>query len=177
MHWKALYLYYTISLHINFIHSIHIYSRRYNLIFIIKKISDLFHAFLQVSNTCISIQFEAGERPFVISSTYRTKPTLVESVPWLQVLRMTGETVRIWPYFSVLCLCWITCKQFILRNVDVSIRKMSPVSQGRFLCIGGPRQSPGPPNRVTDSTEPKCHILTRICSHPKHLLICDKIRV
>lgn len=72
-------------------HSIHIYSRRYNLIFIIKKISDLFHAFLQVSNTCISIQFEAGERPFVISSTYRTKPTLVESVPWLQVLLMTGR--------------------------------------------------------------------------------------
>lgn len=91
MHWKALYLYYTISLHINFIHSIHIFSRRYNLIFIIKKISDLFHAFLQVSNTCISIQFEAGERPFVISSTYRTKPTLVESIPWLQVLLMTGR--------------------------------------------------------------------------------------
>lgn len=82
MHWKALYLYYTISLQ---------YSRRYNLIFIIKKISDLFHAFLQVSNTCISIQFEAGERPFVISSTYRTKPTLVESIPWLQVLLMTGR--------------------------------------------------------------------------------------
>lgn len=63
----------------------------YNLIFIIKKISDLFHAFLQVSNTCISIQFETGERPFVISSIYRTKPTLVESVPWLQVLLMTGR--------------------------------------------------------------------------------------
>lgn len=57
----------------------------------IKKISDLFHAYLQVSNTCISIQFEAGERQFVISSTYRTKPTLVESIPWLQVLLMTGR--------------------------------------------------------------------------------------
>lgn len=147
MHWKALYLYYTISLHINFIHSIHIYSRRYNLIFIIKKISDLFHAFLQVSNTCISIQFEAGERPFVISSIYRSKPTLVESVPWLQVLLMTGRNRQDLTLF----LCIVS----LLNNVQtVYPAECRCLYQENVTCLSRPVSVHRRPLTIPGTTQP-----------------------